>query len=431
MGNRKILRDIDKSPNFIDLFAGAGGLGEGFIAAGFTPVAHVEMDHYASLTLRTRSCFHFLKQKKRMEPYYQYLRGEKSREELYALIPDVIHDSVICEKLDESTMDLIFDRINHLMQQKRMTRLDLLVGGPPCQAYSGVGRSRKCMKNDPRNRLYEYYFKILKKYDPEMFVFENVPGLETAGEGKYISDIKAKFESLQYELDKKLLDASDYGVLQKRKRIFLIGWKRNTKHFYPVIEKERWNNIIADILIDLPKIEPGDNANVYSGEISDYLRKTEIRNEHDILTWHVARRHIERDREIYRNVIKAWNYDRKRLKYTDLPGVLLTHKNKSGFLDRFKIVASDLPVSHTLMAHIAKDGHYYIHPDLEQARSISVREAARIQSFPDNYFFEGPRTSAFVQIGNAVPPLMSKAIAASLYKQFTEVGNDVRKSDSE
>ncbi|MGN1196904.1 MAG: DNA cytosine methyltransferase, partial [Acetatifactor sp.] len=119
---------------------------------------------------------------------------------------------------------------------------------------------------------------------------------------------------------------------------------------------------------------------------------------------------------IYRHVINAWyqNDERRRLRYTDLPEDLCTHKNRTAFLDRFKVVAGNIHTSQTMVAHISKDGHYFIHPNLEQARSLSVREAARIQSFPDNYYFEGGRTAALLQIGNAVPPLMASAIATAV-----------------
>jgi DNA (cytosine-5)-methyltransferase 1 len=131
------------------------------------------------------------------------------------------------------------------------------------------------------------------------------------------------------------------------------------------------------------------------------------------VTQHIARPHNEQDLEIYSIAIDKWINDKERLKYSDIPKRLQTHNNTVSFLDRFKVV--DLfGHSHTLVAHIAKDGHYYIYPDSDQVRSISVREAARIQSFPDNYYFEGGRTAAFRQIGNAVPPLMAEAIANKL-----------------
>ena len=134
----------------------------------------------------------------------------------------------------------------------------------------------------------------------------------------------------------------------------------------------------------------------------------------------MARTNLERDRDIYRLAIKAWKDEGKRLKYTDLPDELTTHNNRTSFLDRFKVVADDISASHTMVAHISKDGHHYIHPDIKQARSISVREAARIQSFPDNFHFERSRTAAFRQIGNAVPPLLARTIAEALMEQFEE-----------
>jgi len=181
---------------------------------------------------------------------------------------------------------------------------------------------------------------------------------------------------------------------------------------------------MVDLLNDLPSIYPGEKKNVYATNPTEYLEKTGIRTQDDILTWHEARPNLERDRKIYCCVIKAWNENKTRLKYTDLPKELCTHKNRKSFLDRFKVVASNLDYSQTMVAHISKDGHYFIHPDIKQARSISVREAARIQSFPDNYYFEGGRTAAFLQIGNAVPPLMSGAIAIALKEQLGGHGDD-------
>ncbi|MBV6466899.1 MAG: hypothetical protein PGMFKBFP_02226 [Anaerolineales bacterium] len=148
-----------------------------------------------------------------------------------------------------------------------------------------------------------------------------------------------------------------------------------------------------------------------------------LRNGIDVLTQHVTRPHTEQDKEIYRIVVEKWERERERerLNYNDLPETLKTHENRDAFLDRFKVVADNMPYSQTVVAHIAKDGHYYIHPDIEQNRSISVREAARLQSFPDDYYFEGikegqNRTAAFKQIGNAVPPLMVEKIARKLVR---------------
>jgi len=162
-------------------------------------------------------------------------------------------------------------------------------------------------------------------------------------------------------------------------------------------------------------LKPGQELEVadYTKSINEYLKKTEIRNGIDYTTQHITRNHNDRDLEIYSLAIDKWLNDRQRLKYNDIPKRLQTHKNTEAFLDRYKVI-DPTGYSHTVVAHIAKDGHYYIYPDLKQVRSISVREAARIQSFPDDYFFEGGRTAAFKQIGNAVPPLMAEKIAAAL-----------------
>lgn len=275
------------------------------------------------------------------------------------------------------------------------------------------------MKNDPRNYLYKLYLEVLRKYNPKMFVFENVPGLLTANKGKYFKDMKDAFYEAGYDLDFKVLNAKDFNVLQNRRRVILIGWKKSLKMSYPVFKEKKSKYMVSSLFDDLPVIQAGESSEVYSTSIiNGYLEKTRIRKKDDILTWHVARPIIDRDKEIYIKVIETWNREHKRIKYTDLPENLCTHNNRTAFLDRFKVVASDIPTCHTMMAHISKDGHYFIHPDIDQARSITVREAARIQSFPDDFFFEGPRTAAFTQIGNAVPPLMAKEIAKTIKKQL-------------
>ncbi len=286
------------------------------------------------------------------------------------------------------------------------------------------------MKDDERNHLYIHYGRFLKKYKPKVFVFENVTGLLSAkGEnGKYLTNMLAYFKKVGYKAEFKILNAADFGVLQKRKRVVIIGWKKGMKFSYPEFIPDTNDYKVESIFSDLPSIKAGkgtDKNGKYKTPVNTYLDSYFIRNGIEILTQHIARPHTEQDRKIYSIAVKQWNKKKERLIYNHLPDELITHKNKEDFVDRFKVVASDEKVSHTVLAHIAKDGHYYIHPDLKQNRSISVREAARLQSFPDDYFFEGEkesrnRTSAFKQIGNAVPPLMANAIAKSILEKLTE-----------
>lgn len=403
--------------NYIDLFAGAGGLSEGFTSIGFNPIAHVEMNYDACQTLKTRAVYYYLKQNGKLDEYKKYLCGEISKDELYGLVPEIVLKSVIHQTMSAENMPELFELIDDLKTEQHINQVDLIVGGPPCQAYSLVGRAVKSdnMVGDPRNYLYKLYIEVLKKYTPTMFVFENVPGLLTANGGQYFEDMKKAFKDAGYTIDHAVLNAKSFDVLQDRRRVILIGWKKDLHYKYPSFVEKTPAYKVADLLSDLPKIQSGESNNSYATKkFSAYLETTGIRKKDDILTWHVARPHISRDRKIYKEVITAWVKDKKRIKYTDLPEELCTHRNRTAFLDRFKVVASDLPTCHTMMAHISKDGHYFIHPDIDQARSITVREAARIQSFPDDFYFEGSRTAAFTQVGNAVPPLMARGIAEKI-----------------
>jgi DNA (cytosine-5)-methyltransferase 1 len=402
--------------NFIDLFAGAGGLSEGFIREGFNPIAHVEMDSNACDTLRTRTSYHYLEKTDQLDIYKSYLMKEISREELWNKIPESLHNSIINEEITEKTINCIFQRIDKQLQGEKV---DLIIGGPPCQAYSLVGRSRdpNGMKEDKRNFLFRYYAEFLKRYKPDCFVFENVLGLLTAGNKSYLNEMIQLFESIGYSVaEPTVLNAEEYGVLQKRRRVILMGLRGKQKFEFPELDKVENNwQIKKDLFYDLPFLYPGDELDIakYTKPINDYLKKTEIRNGIDFVTQHMTRNHIDRDLEIYSIAIDKWLNGKQRLKYPDLPEALKTHKNLNAFLDRYKVV-DPYGHSHTMVAHISKDGHYYIFPDKIQVRSLSVREAARIQSFPDDYFFEGGRTAAFKQIGNAVPPLMAEKIAEKI-----------------
>ena len=201
--------------------------------------------------------------------------------------------------------------------------------------------------------------------------------------------------------------------------MIIIGWLKDSGLRYPEFEKVESNAIVNDLFSDLPALKPGRGVSAYAAEpMSEFVADNGIRTDEDVLTLHQARPNKDRDIKIYEWAIKLWNKDHKRLNYNDLPEELKTHKNRTSFVDRFKVVEGDEHCCHTVLAHLSKDGHYFIHPDIKQHRSITVREAARIQSFPDSYFFEGPRTAQFIQVGNAVPPMMAKGIAEGIRKEL-------------
>ena len=413
-----------QSYNFIDLFAGAGGLSEGFIQAGFSPVAHVEMNAYAAQTLETRTAYFYLKSQGKLDVYYDYIKGNLSREEFLEQIPEEQLSSVFCETMSDDTLPGLFDKIDAILSAKGSASVDVIIGGPPCQAYSLVGRAQSShmgtpMAADPRNDLYKLYAKFLQKYQPKMFVFENVMGIRSANGGATWAKVQEALRAVGYEIDFHEQNSKDFGVLQNRRRMIIVGWLKDSSFSYPKFKKKIITATVNDILSDLPALHPGECSEQYRMTThSSYVTETGIRTKDDVLTHHCARPNKLRDIEIYRKAIELWNDGHRRLNYNDLPNELKTHKNRSSFLDRFKVVEGDEPCCHTMLAHISKDGHYFIHPDLEQHRSITVREAARIQSFPDSYFFEGPRTAQFTQIGNAVPPLMAKGIAEGILQEL-------------
>ena len=407
--------------NYIDLFAGAGGLSEGFTRMGFTPIAHVEMNKDACDTLRTRAVFHWLRENGKENIYYNYLKSENRDKDFFWKengVPQHVVDSVINKEISKETLSEIFELIDSILGDKNV---DVVIGGPPCQAYSVAGRARKNMDGDPRNFLYQYYIKFLKKYRPKMFVFENVPGILSAKNGEYLDKIFEAVRNAGYELSlptnsQKFLNSKNFGVLQDRKRVIIVGWRKELALSYPDFEiTEPKFKILKDLFADLPELKNGEgtmNAVKYKKTTTEYLKQSKIRGEIDFVTQHIARPNNENDLEIYRMAVEEMNQG-KRLNYAKLPERLIRHKNTSSFTNRFQVVNGD-GISHTVVAHIVMDGHYYIHPDIKQNRSITIREAARIQSFPDDYFFEGSRTAVFKQIGNAVPPLMAEKIAKKI-----------------
>jgi DNA (cytosine-5)-methyltransferase 1 len=247
--------------SFIDLFAGAGGLSEGFLSTGFKPIAHVEMNTEACFTLQTRVCYYYLLRSGKLEIYRQYLRGEIDRSSLYSCVPKSELDTVINKKMSKESMPELFSKIDCLMEAHQIKSVDIIVGGPPCQAYSLVGRAVKSdgMQDDPRNFLYQLYCRVLIKYRPEMFVFENVPGLLTANGGKYFTNMKKEFRRFGYEIQNEVLNAFDFGVLQNRQRVILIGWKKGNTHRFPEFKKVSGKYTVRNRLqISFTKLKTSD-----------------------------------------------------------------------------------------------------------------------------------------------------------------------------
>jgi DNA (cytosine-5)-methyltransferase 1 len=425
-----IYYEVEEMPKYLDLFAGAGGLSEGFTRAGYEPMAHVEMDVGACYTLRTRAAYHWLKKENKLDIYNRYLNGLMTRDEFYNEIPKSVLDTVLNYEISSDTLPQIFDDVDKILGGHK---LDLIIGGPPCQAYSLAGRSRSETKmvGDKRNYLYKYYAECLRRYRPKYFVFENVLGLLSAKDedgSLHFENMRRLFAEYGYSTEFRHLNASDYGVLQNRKRIILIG-KLGTEEndFYPEIPKSASDHKVGELFCDLPSIPAGGgtitpiSTNPYTGK---YLIEAGIKEyDSEPVTFHQARPNTKQDLEIYRIVVDTWNKTRTRIAYTDLPAHLRTHNNTKCFLDRFKVVAGNLTCAQTVVAHICRDGHYYIHPDIKQNRSLTPREAARIQTFPDNYYFESAsgkpsRTLAYKQIGNAVPVLLAYRIAEALKDRF-------------
>ena len=390
---------MQKKYTFIDLFAGCGGLSEGFYMEDFEALAHVEIDRVACKTLKTRM------------DYYGYSNSASA-----VLEADITSDDMI-------------QRIEDAVNGKKV---DIIIGGPPCQSFSSLGRAKddKGMKEDPRNYLFESYVKILNHFLPKFFVFENVTGLLTATlNGKHIVDRIKKELSARYNVKLDVLNSANYGVPQIRKRVIIIGVRDdldvNIDTVYASIAKTHYDPempeatrgdlkkfvTVRDAIEELPKLLPGQGSKTISFQPkrNNEFLQTIVGKDWNVLLDHVARNHNETDMERYRVMSRErWTFQELLQNRPDL-----NHEKQRVFGNSYVVQWWDLP-SKTIIAHLYKDGNQFIHPDYTQARTFTVREAARIQSFPDDFVFEGARTDQYKQIGNAVPPLLANAIAKAL-----------------
>lgn len=508
----------------IDIFAGPGGLGEGFSSftdengdAVFKIRLSIEKEFHAHQTLLLRAFFRQFKKGKAPKEYYEVLRAEREIASLYDAYPNEAAKAkteAIQATLGADSWATISKKIKLALREEKSW---VLIGGPPCQAYSLVGRARNKNKvgykpgNDPKHFLYKEYLRILSNFWPAVFVMENVKGLLSSHPEpkkdpifqQIIADLTAPAESEDFEGIKNgpkhtyklyslspkrpdaeptghdfVLRAEEHGVPQARHRVIIVGVRDDIEGGIPTALKKQVAVPISKVLKHLPRLRSGvtdkkDSDEVWSqlfheaadrrwfksidnvgpeglsrvakstlasfklpiakrgAEFVSWTPKIDYRNDWYLdskllgICNHSSRAHITKD--IYRYFYAACfaKVEKTSPKLCDFPSDLLpNHKNivdaileGNMFLDRFRVQPWGRP-STTVTSHISKDGHYYIHPDPSQARSLTVREAARLQSFPDNYFFTGPRTSQYTQVGNAVPPLLARAIAESIAKLF-------------
>lgn len=508
----------------IDLFAGPGGLCEGFSSIvdkkgmrRFAIKISIEKDPIAHRTLMLRALFRKFPEGNIPQAYYDYVRGSINREQFYAH-PDIKEAAGEAAKearlaeLGKTPHEEIDSWIGEALGKNTNW---VLIGGPPCQAYSLAGRSKmrgkdpKAFEADKRHFLYTEYLRIIQKFEPAVFVMENVKGMLNSKHGgspifeRIIADLRQPKDGLSYdvrsftvagdELEPKdfVIEADNYGVPQSRHRVILFGIRSDVAiatqalnehpHWF-LMKKSNAKVCVNDVLTDLPPLrsklsqEPDSHEawlsalrdaplglkmwrsqlrmkieilmassekkalayasfggsyipvkTMKTGTMPDELRKWFLDPRLSGVLQHESRSHMRSDLQRYLFAscfAKLARYSPKLSMYP--PRLLPDHGNlkqseddEKGktipFSDRFRVQVGWEP-STTVVAHIKKDGHYYIHPDPSQCRSLTVREAARLQTFPDNYFFEGNRTEQYGQIGNAVPPLLANKVAKAVLK---------------
>ena len=313
---------------------------------------------------------------------------------------------------------------------KRSNGVDIIIGGPPCQAYSVAGRIRdkNNMKNDYRNYLFEHYISVVNRYKPKLFVFENVPGMLSAmPDGTPIPDlIRRDAEKIGYKIVDNIkeyaqIDISEFNVPQTRKRVILIGLNKEyfndcdkifNKFYKEILPSYRGNKKISvyEAIKDLPTITPLNEINI------DSKKKKSHNTPKSKVSWHIPRYHNPKDIKVFKELaLDLENRENKYISANALNELYEKTTGKKTSVHKYHVLRKDLP-STTILAHLYKDGLRFIHYDSKQARSITVREAARLQSFDDDFEFIGPQGAAYQMIGNAVPPKFSEILAKSIYE---------------
>lgn len=398
---------MSKKIRAIDLFAGCGGLMDGFEQSGhYHTVATVEWEKAPCANLETR-----------LRDKWGYADAGSR-----VLRFDIQRTDELFNGWNDSEYGTS-EGLDKLVSAEG--GIDVIIGGPPCQAYSIAGRVRdeNGMRDDYRNYLFESYLKVVDRYKPKAFVFENVPGMLSAKPGDFpiIKVIQKSFEEAGYcllpDLRDAVLDFTEYGVPQNRKRVIIFGVRMDffgdqsiqvVENFYRKAlpkYKVAQKTTVRDAISDLPKLYPLGKDQKYEGRrIAHSLPEPFVPN-------HIARWQSTRDMETFRLLTTDIESGRKEYVTADALKKLYTKvTGKTSNVHKYHVLRWDEP-SNLIPAHLYKDGLRHIHPDSGQLRTITVREAARLQTFADDYIFEGSNVELYKMIGNAVPPLMAKCLA--------------------
>lgn len=399
----------------IDLFAGCGGLEDGFLQSGkYDDIAAVEW-----LKPQVNTLINRLKTKWGIEDADERVMhfDIQREEELFIGWEDKEFGS-------SKGLDFFVNKAKGI---------DIIIGGPPCQAYSVAGRVRdeNGMRDDYRNYLFEHYLNVVNRYRPRVFVFENVPGiLSAAPDGTPITDhISRGFDAIDYEIIDDLriakVNASDYSVPQNRERMIIVGVDKRryaniqatlNKFYLEILPRYKGEKVytVKDAIGDLPICIPNYDEENHRKRKSHSTPKCDI-------TWQKPRYHNLRDMDTFRILASDIESGRREYNSKKISELYEKKVGSKSPIHRYHVLEAGLP-STTIIAHLYKDGNRFIHYDSKQCRSITVREAARLQSFDDDFDFIGTQGNAYQMIGNAVPPKLAKAISFAVADLLEKIG---------